>query len=545
MLHAAGLLLAALLGPGQEPRTAPEIRAADLALHLATLASDEFEGRAPATAGGERTEAYLVAAFERAGLVPGYRGAWRQEVPLIAITPTGPPTASIAHGAGERELVFGRDLMIVSTRADGPVELRGSELVFVGYGIVAPEYDWNDYAATDVRGKTVLCLVNDPGFATQDRALFRGNAMTYYGRHSYKFEEAARQGAAACLVVHEEEAAGYPWQVVVRSWGGTRYEPPRDAGGGELAIQGWITDQTLVELVGETGEDPAAWKAAAHARGFHARALGSSASFALENRSVRSVAHNVVGRVVGRERPDETVLFCAHWDHLGRKPGSARDEIYNGAHDNASGTAGLIELAEAFGALDPPPARSITFAAFTAEESGLLGSRAFAVDPPLPARAFVGGVNMDGLNHYGPMSDLVVVGDGASELDELLAQAAAAQGRTLAGEPTPEKGYYYRSDHFNLAKVGVPMLYTSGGLTHRERGREYVARLEAEFLRKDYHQPSDEFDAAWDLSGAIEDLRLFYAVGRRLANGEEWPAWSEGSEFRAAREASFAERAGK
>lgn len=536
------LLLAALPHVQDVPTTAPEIREEDYRLHLETLSSDVFEGRAPATDGGRRTVAYLIQQFQAAGLEPGYRGEWIQPVELVATTPTGAPSATITREGVTRNMVFGRDLMIVSAQPDGVVNVEESDVVFVGYGVVAPEYGWNDYEGLDVSGKTVLCLVNDPGYATQDPEIFRGNSMTYYGRYTYKYEEAARQGAAACLVIHEDGAAGYPWQVVNRSWGGTRYGLEPDPNEPVLPIEGWITEAAAIELIREAGGDAPAWFKDAASSEFRAESLGTSAAFSLENRSERSVSHNVVGVATGTERPEEAVLYCAHWDHLGRKPGGGADEIYNGAMDNASGTSGLLELAEAFGSA--PAARSTYFAAFTAEESGLLGSKQFAAAPPVHAGQFVAGINMDGLNLYGPMHDVVVVGFGASDLDRLLADAASAQGRVLVAEPTPEKGYYYRSDHFNLAKVGIPMLYTSGGLTHRTLGAEYVADLEAEYLRRLYHQPSDEYDPEWDLSGAIEDLRLFRSIGLRLGNGGEWPAWTPGAEFEAIRTESLQDAAG-
>lgn len=517
--------------------SSPGITAADLSLRIQTLASDEFEGRGPASPGEERTIAYLVGELRDAGLAPGNGESFTQAVPLVSTRPEAKPSVSMSRDGAPAEIVFGRDLMVVSPRPDAAVEVTDAELVFCGYGVHAPEYGWNDFAGVDVEGKVVVCLVNDPGYATQDPALFRGNAMTYYGRYTYKFEEARRQGAAACLVVHEEQAAGYPWQVVVRSWGGTQHglgdAPDRPD------MEGWITREAIARLATAAGHDWDALEAAARTPAFRAVPLGTDASFSLVNQSTRSNSRNVVARVVGAERPDEHVLLCAHWDHLGRKPGLGSDEIYNGAHDNASGTGGLLELAQAFAAMDPPPKRSLLFLWVTAEESGLLGSKYYAEHPLVPLAKTVAGVNMDGLNLYGPMEDVEVVGIGASELEELLAQAAAAQGRTLSAEATPEKGYYYRSDHFSLAKVGVPMLYAGGGQVSREHGRDWVAAQNQAYLRKHYHQPSDEFDPRWDLDGAIEDLRLYYAVARRLANSDEWPSWHAGNEFRAVRDASL------
>ncbi len=530
------LLLLASLAAGDDHPSVPAITARDLSVRIETLASDEFEGRGPASPGEERTVAYLIAELKKAGLAPANGASFEQGVPLVSTRPTDKPDVSVALGDEALEIVFGRDLMVVSPRPDTAVEVADAELVFCGFGITAPEYGWDDFDGVDVTGKVVVCLVNDPGFATQDPSLFRGNAMTYYGRYTYKFEEARRQGAAACLVVHEEKAAGYGWDVVLRSWGGIQH------GLGNATdrpdVEGWITRAAIVRLAADAGHDYDELEASAKQRSFRAVPLGATASFSLVNQSTRSTSRNVVARVVGRERPDEHVLFCAHWDHLGRKEGRGKDEIYNGAHDNASGSAGLLELAQAFAAMDPPPARSLLFLWVTAEESGLLGSKYYAEHPLVPLAQTVAGINMDGLNLYGPMLDIEVVGFGSSELEELLAQAAAAQDRVLSPEATPEKGYFYRSDHFSLAKQGLPMLYAGGGQVSREHGREWVKEQNEEYLRAHYHQPSDEFDPDWDMRGALEDLRLYYAIGRRLANGTEWPNWNVGNEFRAIRDAS-------
>jgi Zn-dependent M28 family amino/carboxypeptidase len=425
---------------------------------------------------------------------------------------------------------------------DGPVEVEDSEVVFVGYGIVAPEYGWDDYAGLDVTGKTVVMLVNDPGYATGDEALFRGRTMTYYGRYTYKYEEAARQGAAAAFVVHEVGAAGYPWTVVVRSWGGASFGLDSGGAPGPTAIHGWITRDAATRVLGAAGHDLGALEARAAQRGARPVPSGIEGSFGLVNRSKRSLSKNVVGVLRGAERPDEYVLYTAHWDHLGNKPGAGKDTIYNGALDNATGTAALLELAEAFGARERP-ARSVLFLAVTAEESGLLGSQWYAEHPLYPLERTVAGINMDGLNVYGPMEDIVVVGRGASELDRYLADAATAQGRTLSNEPTPEKGYYYRSDHFNFAKHGVPMLFTAGGSVSRAHGRAWVQERETEYLTQRYHQPTDEYDpATFDMHGAAEDVRLFEAVGRRIAGEGRWVAWSAGNEFEATRAASVEQR---
>jgi len=461
-----------------------------------------------------------------------------QEVPLVATTPVAAPGVSVSRAGEPVDIVFGRDVMLGGTLQEGKVSLADSGLVFVGFGIVAPEYDRDDYAGLDVAGKTVVVLVNDPGFATQDPEVFKGNAMTYYGRWTYKFEEAARQGAAGVLVVHEDAAAGYPWQVVVRSWGGTQYGL-----GGSTAprcqVEGWISREAAGRLASAAGHDLAQLEEQAASGEGSPVSLGASLSVEVENRSQRSRSRNVLGKVTGRLRPDETILMCAHWDHLGVKPGGGPDPIHNGALDNASGSSGLLELAEAFAAMEPAPERSLLFLWVTAEESGLLGSRWYAEHPVVPLNRTVAGLNMDVLNVYSPMEDMVVVGFGSSELEEMLAQAVSAQSRTLSPEGSPEKGFFYRSDHFSLAKVGVPMLYADGGTVSREFGADWVKEQEEDYLTRRYHQPGDEYDPSWNLEGAVEDLRAYFAVGRRLANGSEWPNWYQGNEFRAIRDASL------
>lgn len=530
------LTLALLTAPFAQA-TSPAVTAQDLATHIRTLSADEFEGRGPASAGEEKTIRYLSEQMEAAGLSPGNGESWYQEVPLLETVPTGAPVASLSNG---EELVFGRDIMLWSPVPEGEITLDASELVFVGYGIVAPEFGWNDYAGLDVKGKTVVMLVNDPGYATQDAALFKGNAMTYYGRWTYKYEEAMRQGAAGALVIHEEGAAGYPWMVVVRGWSGASFGLDTGGSPGETRIQGWLSGEAATRVFQSAGRDLARLEERAKAAGAPSVPLGVEASFSLTNSSKRSRTRNVIGLLEGAERPDEFVLYCAHWDHLGRIPGGD-DEIYNGAVDNASGCAALLELAQSFGAGERP-ARSVIFLAVGAEESGLLGSGWYAQNPPHPLERTVAGINMDGMNVLGRMTDIVVVGLGASELDSYLAEAAAVQGRTLSNEPTPEKGYYYRSDHFNFAKHGVPMLYAEGGSVSREHGKEWVDEKGAEYTKLRYHQPSDEYDPSWDLRGAAEDVRLFEAIGRRLARESRWIEWREGNEFKAIREASAPRR---
>ena len=544
---ASGLLLLAACDNAQET-TAPveetpapngAITTQALSAHIQILASDAFEGRAPATPGEDKTVAYLAEKFAQAGLQPGVGDSYFQEVPLVEITAAPSAELSVAGEDATERFSYWDDVIVWTKRVVGRAEVLDSDMVFVGYGIVAPEYGWNDYDGIDVTGKTVVMLVNDPGFATGDSALFNGRAMTYYGRWTYKFEEAARQGAAAAIVVHEDAPAAYPWGVVTSSWSGPQLDLQRpDDNASRAAIEGWISAPAAERLLAMAGLDLAGVHAAAIEPDFKPIPLGLTASVAVDHTVRRSSSKNVIAVLPGAERPDETVLYMAHWDHLGRDPKQDGDQIYNGALDNATGLGGLLELAEAFATLDRPPARSVVFAAWTAEESGLLGSAHYAENPPFPLDRTVAGINMDGLNIYGRMHDITVIGYGASELEVELAAAAATQRRVVRPEPTPERGYFYRSDHFNLAKKGVPVLYTANGIDHVEHGPDWTLRQQEAWIAAHYHKPSDEYDPAWDLTGAVDDLELLFAVGHGLAASDHWPNWNDGNEFRAARDAA-------
>jgi Zn-dependent M28 family amino/carboxypeptidase len=416
--------------------------------------------------------------------------------------------------------------------------LRDSPLVFVGYGIVAPEHGWDDYAGLDVAGKTVVMLVNDPGFATQDPDLFNGNAMTYYGRWTYKFDEAARQGAAGALIIHETGAAGYPWDVVTGSWAGPQFDlAGPDQNMSRVVMEGWLRQDAAQALLARAGLSLAQLSQAAARPGFVPVPLDLSVSVAVQNALETSNSRNVIGRLEGAKYPQETVLYMAHWDHLGLDRALEGDQIFNGAVDNATGVAGLLELARVFGA-GPRPDRSVVFLAVTAEESGLLGSQYYAENPVYPLKTTVAGFNMDGMNVHGPTRDVVVIGYGSSELESYLATAAARQGRVTVPEPTPEKGFFYRSDHFNLSKWGVPVLYAKSGIDHLEQGMDYGRRKAWEYTALRYHKVADEYDAGWDLSGALLDLDLVYQIGVELANSRDFPNWLEGNEFRAIRDQS-------
>jgi Zn-dependent M28 family amino/carboxypeptidase len=520
------------------PAGTPAFPEARYRAHVERLASDEFEGRAPGTAGEAKTIAYVEQQFRAVGLRPAFCDSFVQAVPVMEVR-THPDDAMRVRGAGGELSLHTADDVVFWTRRPVPESrVTDAELVFAGYGIVAPEYGWNDYAGLDMRGRIAVVLVNDPGYATQDPALFTGTAMTYYGRWTYKFEEAVRQGAAGLFVIHETQPAGYPWDVPRNGATQPQFDLRiADFETQRLALEGWITHEAASRVLALAGQDYVALKQAAAQRDFRARPLGITASVGVRNDVSERTSYNVVGVLPGSRRPNEAFVYTAHWDHLGKGPG-AGDTLFNGASDNATGVSALIELGRAFAATRPRPQRTVMFAAVTLEESGLLGSEYLAAHPPVPVANMVGGLNMDNLAPIGPARDVVVVGYGASELDDYLRRAAEGQGRVLAQEPTPEKGRYYRSDHFNLAKRGVPMLYpkpgvelTAGGAV---RGRGWLEDYDA----NRYHKPSDEYDPAWDVSGTVQDLALYYEVGLALASESTWPNWHAGSEFRAIRDAS-------
>ncbi|MEX0735011.1 MAG: M28 family metallopeptidase [Steroidobacteraceae bacterium] len=506
------------------------------------LSSDELAGRAPGTDGERRTIEYLEKEFLELGLQPVSGGDFRQYVPLVEITAIE-PRLSFNKGAGRLTLAHGDDMVIGTRRVRPDSSIADSEVVFVGYGIVAPEYDWDDYAGADMRGKTALILVNDPGFVTGEEALFRGKAMTYHGRWTYKFEEAARQGAAAAIIIHETAPAAYDWGVVRSSWTGPQFHLDRpDGNTGRTALEGWITHDRARQLMELAGQDLEALKAAAVKRGFKPVPLGVTATGGVKNEIRHKRSPNLAGMMPGKDRPDEYVIYVAHWDHLGVAEQPGEDRIYNGAVDNATGVAGILTIARGFRELLPGASRSILFLAVTAEESGLIGSEYYAERPLVPLEKTAAVMNLDALVPLGRAKDIEVIGFGASELEELLGTAAKSQKRTLTPDRRSEAGYFYRSDHFNFAKAGVPALYVKSGTTLREGAPGAGLALYDEYYAERYHKPDDEYEESWDISGSIEDLRLLFEVGARIATGETWPAWYEGNEFRAVREKSAKSR---
>jgi Zn-dependent M28 family amino/carboxypeptidase len=544
-LTIAAIPLAALAGcvtPSADAPAGPQISQATLQRVTRTLSSDEFQGRAPGTEGETRTVEFLAREFQRAGLQPGNQGSWYQDVPLVEITAQGSPSLRVT-GPNATALTFNyrTDYIGASYRAQPHVEVANSDIVFVGYGINAPELGWNDYAGIDVHGKTVVILVNDPDWQTQGlEGTFNGRAMTYYGRWTYKFEEAARQGAAAALIVHDTAPASYGWNVVENSWSGSQlYMQTANNGADQTAMNGWLTNAAARRLLTAGGQDLDALASAARQPGFRAVPLGLRASVAIDNQIRRTASRNVIGILPGRTRPGEYVLYTAHWDHLGLCAETGEDRICNGAVDNASGSSALVALAEAHaraGAAD----RSLVFLAVTAEESGLLGSAYYAANPIFPLARTAGGFNMDSLNLTGAAHDFVSIGAGKSELDAYLARAAARQGVRVSPEPTPEAGYYFRSDQFSLAKMGVPMLYGRGG-EDLMNGGPAAGRAAAEDYRANrYHGVNDEYDPNWDWAGALTDVAIYYNVGRALATSREWPNWLPTDAFRAIRDRSRA-----
>lgn len=514
------------------PSVAPGIGADTLLAEIEQLASDEFGGRAPGSPGEVLTVEYLTGQFQALGLAPGNPdGTWVQNVPLVGITPANGDTMTITGGGESREYQPGVDYVAFTKRVVDEVDVD-AEFVFVGYGAVAPEYDWNDFKDVDVTGKILLFLVNDPPSDT----LFGGDAMTYYGRWTYKHEIAAAHGAAGALVIHETGPAGYPWEVIGSSPYGESFDlVADDRNMSRAAIEGWIqrdATATLFEMAGLDFEDE---KAKAASVDFQPVPLGVTGRTRVRN-TLRTIdSQNVAALLRGSEAPDDVVLYMAHWDHLGMDESLPGDQIYNGAADNATGTAGLIELARAF-TQGEPPRRSVLFLAVTAEEQGLLGSRYYGEHPLYPTAQTVAALNMDVLNQWGRTRDMTVVGMGQSDLDDLATEVASSLGRVLNPDPEPEKGFYYRSDHFSFARVGVPAFYADPGVDYIEKPAGYGIAKRDEYTNNDYHAVSDEVKPDWDLDGALDDLTLMYQMGLRLAQSDLWPAWSATSEFRAIRE---------
>ncbi len=510
----------------------------DLEPHLIRLSDDSFQGRMPFTEGEKKTLDYLEGEFKALGIEPANGGSYYQDVPMVSIHVTPAETMEISSPKGAVTLEGLKDYVIWTQQTDSSVNISDAELVFAGFGVVAPEYGWDDYKNVDVEGKVVVVLVNDPGFGTEEEALFKGNTMTYYGRWTYKYEEAIRQGALGCLIVHNTIPAGYGFNVVQNSWNTSKlYLDDRGEDAYKLAVEGWLTLPVANRLFEMAGMNEREMLAKARKADFQAVPMNLKVSTSLAVKADYAVTKNIIGKITGSEKPEEVIVYSAHWDHLGiGKPDETGDSIYNGALDNASGTAALLALAKAF-KTDAQPKRTVVFLAVTAEEQGLWGSNYYARNPVFPKEKTVANINMDGINPYGKMKDVSVIGMGQSEMEDLLNAELEKLGRYSAPEPTPSAGYYFRSDHFNFAKIGVPALYIGTGIDHVEKGKEYGKQLQDEYTAKYYHKPSDEYDPArWNLDGAVDDVQLLYQVGRTLSNSGDWPAWKANSEFKAVRD---------
>lgn len=517
-----------------------------LAETVAELASNRYLGRAPGSEGERLTIEYLTSRFEDLGYTPGNPdGTYVQAVPLMGLTVVNKPVLAVRTGDNSfsRLLEYGREYVGWSLYQRRHASVSDAEMVFVGYGVIAPEYNWNDYKDVDVTGKVVLMLVGDPPL--EDESLFAGKAMTYYGRWTYKFETAGRMHAAGAVLVHNTEAAGYPWEVVENSWSGEQFDVVRDdAGLSRCAVESWITEPVAQDLFEAVGSSLLAAKEAALSMDFQPMPLGLRASTAIENRTRELTSHNVVARLPGNDErlSAEHIIYSAHWDHLGIGNAVDGDSIYNGAIDNASGVAGVLEIAEEFAARRTELKRSVLFLMTTAEESGLLGAVQYVSQPLYPLESTVANINVDGLNVWGRTEDMVVVGMGQSSLDDLLEEAATSLDRYIVPDSEPEKGYYYRSDHFPFAKAGVPALYADSGVEFRNRPHGWGMERRAEYVRERYHKPQDQYEGNWDLSGAVEDMRVLFLVGYKLAVSDIYPHWSQDSEFRLIREESLKRR---
>ena len=520
------------------------ISSEDLLQHTRILASDEFEGRAPGTPGEELTVKYLTGQFQKLGLKPGNPdGTYVQKVPLAGFTPES--QASFVSGGQRLSLTPKADYVAVCRRYVPEVKVADSDVVFVGYGVVAPEYGWDDYKGIDVTGKTLVMLVNDPAVPDPsdpfklDEKLFKGRAMTYYARWTYKYEIASEKGAAAAIIIHETGPAGYPFEVVSESWGRENFDLRRpDKNMSRVAVESWISLDTARQLLKLGGQDFDVLKKTATSRDFKPVPLKVKANFTVKNTLREVDSHNVIAKLEGSDPAlkHENVVYSAHWDHLGKDGKLQGDQIFNGALDNASGVAALLELAEAFTRLPQPPKRSVLFLSVTAEEKGLLGAKHYAENPLYPLARTVANINMDGVNQWGRTKDIVVVGLGNSTLDDVLEEAAQTQDRVLKPDAEPEKGFFYRSDHFEFAKLGVPALYTDSGTNYLGKSAEYSQQKRDEYTTRDYHKVSDEVKSDWDLSGAVEDTELLFLVGWRVAEIHKIPEWKPGTEFKARRE---------
>lgn len=516
------------------------ITADEMKEHISVLASDDFQGRFPATEGEEKTIRYLAEQFRQTGLKPANGESYFQEVPLIRMTADPSMKLTITGGKQNLILKYWDEFAGGTPQTSENIEIENSEIIFVGYGINSPEYDWNDYEGLDVKGKTVLMLINDPGYATGDTSLFTGKAMTIYGRWTYKLEEAARQGATAAIIIHETGAAAYPWAVVQNGWTGPDYSlTGNELSESDLQFHGWVTTESAQRIFESAGLNYNKIIASAARRDFNTVKMNLKASVSFRNKVEPVKSNNVAALLPGSGRPDEYIIYTAHWDHFGINPAFSvnEDSILNGAVDNATGTAALLEIAEAFTSLPEKQNRSVLFLSVTCEEQGLLGSKFYAENPIYPLNKTVAVINMDALNISGRTNDMTIIGFGNSELDDYTVSVLEKHGRYAKPDPTPEKGSYFRSDHFSFAKAGVPSLYLSKGIDDVEHGKEWGLAETEKWIMENYHKPSDNYEPdIWKFDGMIDDIRVFFEVGYNLSITEEFPEWRPGSPFKPLRD---------
>ena len=535
---AAFVVLAGLSACQAPQKPNYKFQVSDLEPYLVKISSDEFMGRLPFTEGEKVTTSFLESEFKTLGLEPGNGDSYFQDVPMVSIVSKSSEKMELKNSSVNVSLDGFKDYVIWTQKTDSLVEVKDAEVVFAGFGIVAPEYGWNDYEGLDVKGKIVVVLVNDPGFGTEDSTIFKGNTMTYYGRWTYKYEEAARQGALGCLIVHNTIPAGYGFNVVQGKHNAPiLYLDDRGNETNKMGFEGWITLPAAKQLFDLAGMNDSELLAKARKPGFQGMPLGVNLTASVQVEAEYNVSQNVVAKITGQSKPEEYIIYSAHWDHFGiGKPDETGDSIYNGALDNASGTAALLALAKAF-KTDGAPERTVVFLAVTAEEQGLWGSAYYAQNPIYPKEKTVANINMDGINPYGKMKDVSIIGAGQSEMEDLLNVELEKLGRYSAPEPNPVAGYYFRSDHFNFAKIGIPALYFGTGIDHFEKGKEYGKQLQDDYVAIYYHKPSDEYDTSrWNLDGAVDDVQVLYNVGKSLANSDKWPNWKPTSEFKAVRD---------
>ncbi len=538
-LLSALFLLLIFSGCSKKSSSESQIDKQVLLKHIEEISSDKFLGRKPTTKGEEVTISYLVDEYKKLGLLPLNGDSYLQPLPIVDISPDYPRQLVIKGKSGNVILNHGNDFVAVTKRIEERIEVLNSDIVFAGYGIIAPEYGWNDYEGIDVKNKIVVVMVNDPGYATKDSTLFTGNRMTYYGRWTYKYEEAARQGAAGILIIHEDGAASYPWGVVQNGRMGSQLViDDGKKNGSACKFEGWITLNKAKEMFSLAGLNLDDELKRAAQKGFKSRPLGLTTSVVMKNKLTFLTTNNVLGYFPGSERPDEFVFYMAHWDHFGYDSTlTTEDKIFNGAVDNATGVAGILTIAKAIKDLPVKPKRSTVFFAITMEEFGLLGSNYYVNHPLVPLEKTVAAINLDGLNIFGPTKNFSVIGLGLSELDNYIKEEADKMSKSLMSEMNPEAGSYFRSDHFNFAKVGVPAVYLSAGDEHMTQPKDFMEKASSKWVRENYHKVTDNYDpASWNFEGMMEQLQFIYNVSTHVINGTTFPQWNENAPYRVIRE---------